>query len=292
MKTAWVRSLDGFSQEVNHFSIRAAIVEEYALFRIFWSHRALILKLTKREILMRYKGSLLGILWSFITPLCMLAIYTFVFGMIFQSRWSAETDSKLEFAFILFCALTTFQIFSETVARAPGLITGNPNYIKKIVFPVEILPICVLGAVLVNAFISFGLLFVALAAVGSAHWAALILVPLLLVPLMFLSLGLSWFLASLGVYIRDIAQIMPVVIAALMFLSPIFYPISAVPEYLQKYYQLNPLSAVVEEVRKAMIWDQMPDWRTFMYITAVSLLVAFAGFFFFQRTKKGFVDVI
>lgn len=257
-----------------------------------WKNRELIMQLTKREILMRYRGSIFGILWSLLTPLFMLVIYTFVFGIIFKSRWGTEIDSQAEFALILFCGLSTFGIFSEIVSRAPGLVLNNPNYIKRVVFPLEILPLAVIGSALVHGLISLLVLIVACLVLTGKLYVTVLLIPLIVVPLLLFSAGLAWFLASLGVYFRDISQIMPIAISALMFLSPIFYPVTAIPERLRFVYYLNPISYVVEDARRILIWGFLPDWQWLTVGTLLGLLTAYLGYLWFIKTKKGFVDVI
>lgn len=257
-----------------------------------WKNRELIAQLTKREVLQRYRGSLLGIFWSLLTPIFMLAVYTFVFGVVFKSRWSASTETQSQFALILFCGLSVFGIFSEIISRAPTLILGNPNYIKRVVFPLEILPLAIIGSALVNGLISILVLVAVTAVVTGGVPLTILYLPLILVPLILFSLGLAWFFASLGVYFRDIAQIMPIVISALMFLSPIFYPVSAIPERLRPIFYLNPISYVVENARNIILWGNNPDWLPLLFVTTASLVCCILGFMWFENTKKGFVDVI
>ncbi len=190
-----------------------------------FAQKSLISQFIIREISNRYKGSYLGIVWSFITPLIMLTIYTFVFSVIFQARWgtSGETN-KVEFALLLFTGLVVFNVFSEVISRAPSLIIANSNYVKKVIFPLEILPIVTLGSALFQALISYVILIlVMLILTGTFYWTA-ILFPIIILPLLLMILGLAWFLASLGVYIRDIGQVISIAIPALMFMSPIFLP--------------------------------------------------------------------
>lgn len=257
-----------------------------------WQHRELIKQFIMREVIGRYRGSYMGILWSFINPLFMLAVYTFVFSVVFKARWGVGTGSKTEFALILFCGITTFNLFAEVVNRAPGLILGNVNYVKKVVFPLEILPVVTLGSALVNGAISFSILTLGLIVLlGVFHWT-LVFIPLVLLPLLLLSLGLGWFFASLGVYLRDIGHIIGVAVQVLMFLSPIFYPISAIPVELQSIYHINPLSYVVEDMRRIMVWGQLPNWEWLIFGTVIGGLVAHLGYVWFQKTRGGFADVL
>jgi lipopolysaccharide transport system permease protein len=257
-----------------------------------WGYRELIFQFSKREVIGRYRGSYLGILWSFITPILMLAIYTFVFSMVFKARWGVDTDSKAEFALILFCGLIAYNLFAEIIGRAPNIITNNSNYVKKIVFPLEILPLTIMGSAFVHFVISLIILIIALIIfMNVLHWT-IIFVPIVLMPIIFLSLGLAWFLASLGVFLRDIGHVVGIAITALMFLSPIFYPISAVPNELHVIYNINPISHVVEDMRRVIIWGQYPDWQWLLFWTMIGLVVSILGYIWFQKTRKGFADVI
>lgn len=262
--------------------------------RVDFSHKwTLIKQFIKRDISSRYKGSYLGILWSFITPIMMLVVYTFVFSVIFNARWNQEVEtSKMEFAIILFAGLIVFNIFSEITAKAPTLILSNVNYVKKVVFPLEILPIVTIGSALFHGAISVVILLIGVfIAYGSISWTVL-LFPIVLIPMLLILLGLSWFLASLGVYIRDIGQVISVIIPTLMFLSPIFYPIESIPEELQFLYYFNPLSYVVEDIRNVLIFGEMPNWNWLFYETLIGLVVMYLGYKWFSKTRKGFADVI
>ncbi|MCO6429327.1 MAG: ABC transporter permease [Deltaproteobacteria bacterium] len=257
-----------------------------------WKHRELTYQLTKREVLHRYRGSLLGVFWSFITPLFMLLVYTFVFGVIFRSRWGAGTTSQTDFALILFCGLSIFSIFSDIIGRAPAIILSNPNYVKKVVFPVEILPVTILGSSLIHGAISILILLGAVLIIHGSLPLTVLFLPIVILPLLLVSIGLAWFLASLGVYLRDINQIVPVLVSALMFLSPIFYPVSVIPENLQFLYFINPVSYVVEDARQVVIWGNAPNWLWCMIGTGLGAAIAGLGYAWFQKTKKGFADVI
>lgn len=257
-----------------------------------WQHRELIKQFVKRDVIGRYRGSYLGIMWSFLNPLLMLTVYTFVFSVVFKARWGVESNSKTEFALILFCGITTFNLFAEIVNRAPGLIISNVNYVKKVVFPLEILPVVVLGSAFVHASISLFILIIGLAVLlGVLHWT-IVFIPLVLLPLVLLSIGLGWLFASLGVFLRDIGHILGVAVQVLMFLSPIFYPVSAIPKELQHLYYINPLSYVVEDMRRIMVWGQLPNWGWLTFGTILGVLVALFGHAWFQKTRGGFADVL
>jgi len=257
-----------------------------------WRNRHLIAALVKREVIGRYRGSVMGILWSFFNPVFMLAVYTFVFSVVFKARWSAGSGSRTEFALVLFAGLLLFNLFAECVNRAPGLILANVNYVKKVVFPLEILPWVALGSALFHTLISFIVWLAFYLVFFGVPKPEALFFPLILLPLVLLTMGLSWLLASLGVFLRDVAQVIGIVTNTLMFLSPIFYPLSALPAEYRPLLNLNPLTLVIEQARGALIFGQMPDSPALCAYTAIALSVAWLGFAWFQKTRKGFADVI
>ncbi len=258
-------------------------------------YRELIFQLTSREISHRYQGTHLGIIWSFITPLLMLLIYTFVFSIIFQARWGDHihtAQSMPQFALTLYAGLIPFVVFSESVNRASTVILSVPNYVKKIVFPLEILPMVVVGGILVHSLISIAILFVlAYVFTGSCSYTFFLL-PLVYIPLIFLCLGLSWFLASLGVYARDIRNGVEILVQMLMFLSPVFYPANMVPEQLRAVLGINPLTSILDNFRRVLLWNEYPNWTLWGIWTTVTLLLALLGYLWFMRTKGGFTDIM
>jgi homopolymeric O-antigen transport system permease protein len=264
-----------------------------AMARNLWRHRDLIRQFTRREIEGRYRASFLGLFWSFINPLVLLLIYTFVFGVVFAARWpNAKTDNLSEFAVTLFCGITAFNIFSECVGRAATLVVGVPNYVKKVVFPLEILPISTLGAALFHAGVSLAILLVAnLLISGALQWTAVFL-PVIILPLIFLSLGLTWFLSSLGVFIRDIGYTVALIVQVLFFLTPLFYAIDNIPEPYRSIIQLNPLTSIIEDIRLVVLWGSVPDWSTTILSIIVSGAIMVLGYAWFMKTKKAFADVI
>lgn len=264
-----------------------------ALARNVWQHRDLISQMTRREVVGRYRGSIMGIAWSFFNPILMLVVYTFVFSVVFKSRWGTGPDeSQTTFATVLFVGLIVFGLFTEMVNRAPALILSNVNYVKKVIFPLEILPVIALGAALFHALISLGVLLAAILLInGSVVWTA-IFFPLIILPLLIATLGVAWFLASLGVFVRDVGQTVGILTTVLMFLSPLFYPVSSLPERFHIWLMLNPLTFVIEQSRAVMIFGKLPDWRGLGIYAGVSLLIAWAGYWWFQKTRKGFADVL
>jgi lipopolysaccharide transport system permease protein len=264
-----------------------------ALFRSFWRNRQLIWQMTQREIVARYRGSLIGLAWSFVNPLLMLMVYTFVFSVVFKARWdTGGNESRTDFAIILFTGMIVFGLFAEIVNRAPIQIISNANYVKKVVFPLEILSWVSLGSVLFHSLVSLVVLLVAQLIINLSLPWTVVLFPLVLLPLIFASLGAAWFLAALGVYVRDIGQITTVFTTVLMFISAVFYPLSALPEAYQGWLRLNPLVLIVTESRKVLIFGSPPDWFWLGIALSMGLAIAFAGFWWFQKTRKGFADVL
>ena len=234
----------------------------------------------------------MGLTWSFFNPILMLVIYTFVFSVVFKARWSAESTSKTEFAIVLFAGLIVHGLFAECVNRAPALILSNVNYVKKIVFPLEILPWVSLASALFHAGVSLAVLLIFFLLIHlSLNWT-IIFLPVLIMPLALLIMGVSWFLASIGVFIRDVGQMIGIVTTILLFLSPVFYPVSALPENLRQLLHLNPLTFIIEQVRLVLIWGKVPNWIGLVIYLACSMLVVSTGFFWFQKTRKGFADVL
>jgi lipopolysaccharide transport system permease protein len=291
-----IRNSGAGSPVMTTMSTRSANLRSFnplAMLRNLWCHRELIAQFARRDVEGRYRGSFLGVIWSFLTPLVMLLIYTFVFGLIFQSRWPQARSSSLnEFAVILFAGLITFTIFSECVTRAPGLVVAVPNYVKKVVFPLEILPVSTLGAALFHAAVSTLILLAAHLLSGGTLHVTLLLLPLVLLPVILLSLGLGWLLASLGVFIRDIGNLTGLLVQILFFLTPIFYTVDAIPERYRNLLLLNPLGSAIGDVRRVVLWGEPPAWGALAVSLLLSLIVTIAGYAWFMQTKKGFADVL
>lgn len=265
-----------------------------ALARTLWRNRNLIAQMTTREVVGRYKGSIMGLTWSFFNPVFMLTVYTFVFSTVFKSRWSGTgaDESKTLFAMVLFVGMIVQGLFAEVLNKAPGLILGNVNYVKKVVFPLEILPVISMGAALFHSLISLGVLLIAFTLFnGYVHWTIL-LTPFVLIPLLVGTLGFAWMLASLGVFIRDVGQTIGIIMTVTMFLSPIFYPIAAIPERYRPLIMANPLAFIIEQARQVLIWGRMPNWAGLALYLLIALVVAWLGFAWFQKTRKGFADVL
>jgi len=258
-----------------------------------WCHRNLILALTRRDITGRYRGSLLGILWSFVNPLLMLGVYTFAFGVIFGARWAGGSDSKMEFAIILFAGMLIFNLFSECVNRASSLVVSHPSYVKKVVFPLEVLPPVALGSSLFHMLVSFSVWLMFYAIGFGWPSPAVLLLPVVMLPLLLFTIGISWFLASLGVYLRDVGHMVSSLVLMLLFLSAVFYPIESLPERLRTPLMVvNPLVFHVEICRQVMVWGKLPAWSSWSIYLVFGLAVTCLGFAWFQKTRRGFADVL
>jgi len=260
----------------------------------FYTKRNLIWQMSKREVSGRYKGSFLGLAWSLFNPILMLVVYTFVFSVIFKSRWGTGDNGSnhTEFAIVLFTGLIVFNLFSECISKAPTLITSNVNYVKKVVFPLEILPVINFIAALFHTAISVVVLVVAIVVLKGQVHLTILLLPIITFPLMVSILGLSWILASLGVFIRDVSQTIAILITVLMFLSPVFYPVSALPPFFQKIVMLNPIAYMIEEARTVVVFGGQPNWTMFFVNSVIGCFIAVVGLWFFQKTRKGFADVL
>jgi len=263
------------------------------VFHNFLRYRNLIRLLTWREVVGRYKGSFLGIGWSLIHPLVMLIVYTFVFSTVFKTKWGiGPEEGKVTFALTLFMGLITFRIFADVAISAPSLITRNINYVKKVVFPLEILPFVVFLNAMVNSLFSLiALLLVLFLSTYSIH-LTIFLLPAVWAPIIFFSMGMGYLLASLGVFIRDLGTTIDILVNMLLFLCPIFYPIHAVPERLRIFIQANPVSLCIEDARRVVLWGMMPDW----YCLFGNFLFSFSFFclavLFFMKTKELFAEIL
>lgn len=260
-----------------------------AIIRALVSHNYLLGQLIKRDVLLRYRGAYFGLLWVFLNPLIMLGIFVFVFEYIFHARWPAQYG-ELPFAINLYCGLIAFNIFGETLSRSPSAVRGQPSYVKKIIFPVEVLPMVPLGAALVHGAFNFLILITVLLWTG--HFSVqIILYPALMLPLLLLALGASWFLAAWGVFIKDLAQIVPLFVQMLFFLSPVLYTASMAPEVVRPLYELNPIGAVIEACRAAVSGATI-DWAAWGISLVVGLVAAVLGHAFFQHSRDEFADVL
>jgi lipopolysaccharide transport system permease protein len=255
-------------------------------------HRGLVWDLVKRDFIGRYKGSIMGVAWSLFNPLLMLAIYTIVFSVAFKARWGTGEESKVAFAIVLFSGMIVHGFFAECLNRAPDLITSHANYVKKVVFPLEILPWMALGSALLHFLVSLGVLLVFCLLAGVPVQSGALLIPIILLPLILLTLGLSWLFASLGVYLRDLSQGMGIVITVLLFLAPVFYPIEALPEPYRALIAWNPITLPIIQLRDLMLWDKPLQWGQWAVSLAIGAAVSYIGYWWFQKSRRGFADVL
>jgi lipopolysaccharide transport system permease protein len=276
---------------MNPHARRATSIVE--MFRTHWRHRELVVELMKREVLGRYRGSLMGITWSFFNPLFMLAIYTFVFAGVFKARWGAGPDESVtDFAVMLFVGMIVHGLFAECANRAPGLVVQNANLVKKVIFPLEVLPAVVMGSALFHLLVSLGVLLLCQVLLGRMVPPTVLMFPVVVLPLVLATLGVTWLLAGTGVYYRDIGQAVGLLTTALLFLSPVFYSTRSLPEPYQVAVSFNPLTGVIENARAVLILGAMPDFVSLGLGLLGSVLLAWVGFWWFQRVRVGFSDVV
>jgi lipopolysaccharide transport system permease protein len=263
------------------------------MFASIWRNRALILQLAQREVVSRYRGSIMGVAWSFVNPLLMLAVYMYMFSVVFKARWDLDINqNQSTFAILVFIGLMVHGIFSECVNRAPALVLGNSNYVKRVVFPLEILPCVALGSTLFHAGVSLVMLLGAQLWLNHTLSPTAAFFPILLLPLVFVTMGLAWFFAALGVYLRDVGQTVGLFTTIVLFLSPVFYPRSVLPRDFQEWLKFSPITLPLEEGRKALIFGQTPDFGGWAIYMVISVVVAWLGFWSFQKCRKGFADVL
>lgn len=272
--------------------VKSSGVKGLGPFSAFLQYRSLTLELTKRDILGRYRGASFGLLWSLISPFMMLGVYTFAFGFVLKSKWPPVQGHDVHFSVILFLALIVQGFFAECLNRSPHLITSQPNFVKRVIFPLEILPWTMLLSALFHMAMNIvAFILLKLVIEGSVAWTVVYL-PLVVLPLIFLTLGVSWLLAALGVYLRDIGQITGVLATALLFMSSAMIPLSAVPENYRIFFKLNPLTFIIDQAREVALWGGSPDWLGLFLYAIGGLAVAYIGYIWFNLTRKGFGDVL
>jgi len=248
--------------------------------------------LAKRAILGRYRGTALGLLWSLVTPLLMLGVYTFVFGTILQVRWELQGGGNAEFAAILFSGMIVHGILAECLTQASTLIVSNPQYVKKVVFPLEALPWVTVMSAFFQGVISTGILLTYLFITQGGIPGTAVFFPIPLLALVFVCIGVGWLIAATAVYLRDIAQMMGLLSTVLFFMAPILYPKSALPESFQPLLYLNPLTYIIEQFRSVVLWGQLPDWTGLTLYTLAAIVIAWLSLAWFQKTRNGFADVL
>lgn len=257
-----------------------------------WKNRNLLKQLWMRDFSIRYKNGVLGITWALINPLMMLALYSFVFVFVFQMRWGSGPDTKGNFVILLFTGLVVHGFFAEFITRAPQLITSNSSYVKKVVFPLELLPLMPMLSALVNFFIGMTLVCLLLFYLQGSVPLTIVFLPFIITPYALMVLGLSYFLAATGVFVRDLTHVVGIISTIAMFASPVLFPIENVPENFRIYLYANPLTVIVEQLRDVSILGNAPDWWIMLIYTAAAAVVFAVGFSWFQATRKGFADVL
>lgn len=261
-------------------------------FSAFGRHRSLTWELTKRDVQGRYRGASFGLLWSVLSPFLMLLVYTVAFGSILKSRWPQQVDGGPDFTLILFVALIVHGLFAECLSRAPLLVLANSSYVKRVVFPLEVLPWPMLLSAFFHALMNVLVLLLLFSLrFGPPPWTVLLL-PLVLAPLGLVGVGVGWLFASLGVYLRDISQITGVLSTAMLFLSSAMVPVETLSPGYQFVFRLNPLTFIIDEARKIALWGQLPDWQGLGLYTLGALLFCYLSYAWFRATRSGFADVL
>ena len=278
--------------EVHTNAEHSAVLTLTGPFNAWLRHRSLMLEMTRRDVQGRYRGASFGLLWSLISPFLMLIVYTIAFGYIFKARWPGTSGNTVDFAMVLFLGLIVHGFFAECLTRAPSLIVGNANLVKKIVFPLDVLPWTVVLSALFHAFTNV-LVFMVMNLLlrGEIHVTALLL-PIVFAPLALVALGTVWLLSSLGVFHRDIGQITGVLATAMLFLSSAIGPVKTLPEHYQTFFHYNPLTFVIDQAREVAFFGKLPDWSGLGLYAIGALAFTYAGFVVFQKTRRGFADVL
>jgi lipopolysaccharide transport system permease protein len=255
------------------------------------ARRELVYELTKRDILGRYSGSFLGLFWSFATPLLMLLVYTVAFRELLGMRWP-NAGSRADFSLMIFSGMIVHGLFAECISKSPQVIVGNVNLVKKVVFPLAVLPCVSVASALFHTLLSILVLLIFVISTQHGLYLTTLYLPVVLLPYLVLLTGVSWFMASLGVYFRDVAQLSNILSSIFMFLSPVFYPSDSLPSRYRSLMHLNPLTLIIEQTRAVVLFGQQPHWSSLGLYLAVALVVMSLGYVWFQRTREGFADVL
>ncbi|MCP5043881.1 MAG: ABC transporter permease [bacterium] len=268
------------------------VLRPFAFLESGYRHRALISRLAWRRLQTRYRGSVMGAVWLFLQPILLLGIYTLVFSLLFEARWGQTLAGRGEFGLFLFSGVLLYSIFSECVNEAPGLMLKHEPYIVQIRFPIEILPWVSLASSLYLFFFGSAVLLVFHLLVLGVPPASWLILPVVLVPIALFTLGVTWFVSSVGVYFRDLSQLTVMFTTALLFLSPVFYPASRIPESLRTMYDLNPFAVLLEASKHLLFFGDAPNWGGLALVGLVSFVVAVLGHAWFMHSKRGFADVV
>lgn len=259
---------------------------------ILVQHRSLLWQFTMRNVEIRHKGSYLGIVWPVLNPLLMLGVYVLVFGYIFGGSFGRVGETRLDYGLTIFLGLTIFHFAAESLATAPGIIIANPNFVKKVVFPLEVLPAANVGAAAVHLLIGLALMLVGAGMLGNGLTATALWLPVIILPLVLLCLGLNWFFAALGVYLRDIGQLTQFLTLSLMFASAVFYPASRIPHEAWQFMRLNPFLIAIEQARSVVLWHEPARMNHMTYLYVSAFAACALGHLVFRRLKPGFADVL
>lgn len=262
------------------------------MIKSLYQNRYLLGQLVKKDIEQKYKGSVLGILWSFIVPILMLIIYTFVFSEIFEAKWDIDTGDKYQFALVLFCGLSPFNLVGEVMNRSTVLIASNTNYVKKVIFPLELFPVVISLSAFFNCIINFIILIIARLILQKCISPTLYLSILAMIPLLILSIGLGLVISAMSVYLKDVGNVISVVVTILMYISPVFFPLSSVPESFRMICEVNPMTYIIENFRRVVLYDQYLNWKFYILSLAIAFVVFLFGKIVFMRAKEGFADVL
>lgn len=257
-----------------------------------WQHRELLWQFTLRNVELRHKGSHLGLIWSFLNPLLMLGLYVLVFGYIFGGNFGREDETRLQYGLGIFLGLSLFHFISEVLGTSPGVIVANPNFVKKVVFPLEVLPAANVGAAFFHLLIGLTLALVGVLCFGGGFGWSVLWLPVILLPLVLAGLGLNWLLSALGVFLRDIGQIMQFFSMALLFASAVFYPVSKIPTAFWPVMRHNPVLLAIELTRDAVLWREPLNFIHLAYLYGIGLVACYAGYAAFRAMKPAFADVL
>ncbi len=258
-----------------------------------WTHRELLWQFTLRNVELRHKGSHLGLIWSLLNPLLMLGLYVLMFGYVFGGSFGAKTgETKMDYALGVFMGLTLFHLLAEVLGISPTVVVSNPNFVKKVVFPLEILPAAAVGAACFHMLISLGLVLLSALFFGAGLTSGSFWLPIIVLPVVLLCLGMSWFFSALGVFFRDIGQVMQFLTMTLMFGSAVFNSANRFPAAAWMFLRFNPILLAIELARNAALWERPLNLHHLFYLYGLSLTVCYLGHIFFRRMKPAFADVL
>lgn len=262
------------------------------MLKTLYQNSYLLKQLVRQDIRQKYQGSALGMLWSLIVPILMLAIYTFMFSEVFQAKWDMDTSDKYQFVLMLFCGLSVFNMVGEVMGRATALMASNVNYVKKVIFPLEMLPVVIMISALFNCIISFMILILVRMLIYHSISKTIYLLFPALVPLIILTTGLGLLISAISVYLKDVGNVISVIITILMYMSPVFFPLSSVPENFRVVCGINPMTYIIENFRNIVLYEKSLDWKFFGISCLVSVCIYLLGEAVFRRAKEGFADVL